>query len=523
MTTLRRKRVRTADNWDVQRVGALPSSIEEEQAQLRAALAASAATVACPICDTCWPPDDIERHVNQCIDGPSKKAPAPNDEGKEEKNPAMVQQQWASILPGEKKVVGSRRMPFYKILDGMPISVDAFRYGAIPGCTAYILTHFHSDHYGGLTSKWVHGPIYCTQITARLVEKHLHVDPQWLHPLPWDKSVLLPDTGGVHVTCIPANHCPGAAMIVVEGPHTAHIHPHSTPSPYIGLPRTFRYLHCGDFRACPAQLAHAAMQAPFDVVYLDTTYLDPRYAFPPQPHVVQACVDMLTAPAPEPTLSTWLQKNPVLDAPLVVVGTYLLGKERLIKALAHALQTRIYCSDARKYDTYALLNDPALVECLTRDPREARVHVLSLAGVQKEALLEYTQALQRRGLRITHTMAFRPTGWTYRQTTTLTPQQSLADIMAHFTPLPSYTRTSMQATKDSTPQLRMYAVPYSEHSSFFELMAFMLSLTYRRVVSTVHSGGAQQQKRVQAWLHMWTMAVRAKRAPDIHPRSDEYW
>lgn len=36
---------------------------------------------------------------------------------------------------------GRRKAPFYKILQGMPIAVDAFKYGSIPGVNAYFLTY----------------------------------------------------------------------------------------------------------------------------------------------------------------------------------------------------------------------------------------------------------------------------------------------------------------------------------------------------------------------------------------------
>ena len=38
--------------------------------------------------------------------------------------------------------------------------------------------------------------------------------------------------------------------------------------------RTFRILHCGDFRASPEHILHPAIRGKYlDAVYLDTTYL----------------------------------------------------------------------------------------------------------------------------------------------------------------------------------------------------------------------------------------------------------
>jgi hypothetical protein len=45
--------------------------------------------------------------------------------------------------PQTGTISGRRKVPFYKVLQGMPIAVDAFNFGKIQGVTAYFLTSVH--------------------------------------------------------------------------------------------------------------------------------------------------------------------------------------------------------------------------------------------------------------------------------------------------------------------------------------------------------------------------------------------
>lgn len=71
---------------------------------------------------------------------------------------------------------------------------------------------------------------------------------------------------GVEVTLVDANHCPGAVQFVFR------------------LPCGKRYLHCGDMRFRPSLLdnPHLKRAQGCTGVFLDTTYCNPRYTFPPQ-------------------------------------------------------------------------------------------------------------------------------------------------------------------------------------------------------------------------------------------------
>ena len=51
-----------------------------------------------------------------------------------------------------------------RFLTGTGFTVDAFQYGEVEGCTAYFLTHFHSDHYAGLSKDFM-WPVYCSEVS----------------------------------------------------------------------------------------------------------------------------------------------------------------------------------------------------------------------------------------------------------------------------------------------------------------------------------------------------------------------
>ncbi|KAI7775672.1 hypothetical protein LA080_006454 [Diaporthe eres] len=511
---------------------------------------------------------------------------------------------WATAAAAEHAARGKpayqRTCPFYKIMPGFHICVDAFRYGAVDGCRAYFLSHFHSDHYIGLTANWTHGPIYCSKVTGSLVKSQLKTAEKYVVELEFEKKVPIPGTNGAFVTMIPANHCPGSSLFLFEKT-VSNLNPHA----HSKEKRVQRILHCGDFRACPAHIEHPQLkpetidalgkvkQQKIDVCYLDTTYLNPRYSFPPQTDVIQAtanlCLELDTSlraedesvwngvlrrregrgvgnndtvsrffvaadkPTPESKQAAQDNTTPSNNkkaAPgspnaftalgqkardnrnrlLVVCGTYSIGKERICKAIARALGTRIY-APAAKMRICAQLGDPELAALMTSDPAEAQVHMQMLMELRAETLAEYLDANRPHFGRV---VGFRPSGWNYRpslannngsvggagggvgsgcaggggsaaQVTANMPPSSVPT--AHILHGPAW-RTRF-GPRDLVPQqgssrdAMCFGVPYSEHSSFRELMLFVMSLRIERVVPTVNVGSEPSRRRMRGWTDRW--------------------
>jgi DNA cross-link repair 1A protein len=534
-------------------------------------------TIRCPLCNLSlagMSDREASVHVNGCLDGPETVIKQEEDAIEEftesthttilrpprpgQKDPLTVASTkslglsafskimaghaedaaWATAAASETASRGKpsyqRTCPFYKIMPGMSICVDAFRYGAVEGCQAYFLSHFHSDHYIGLTATWYHGPIYCSKVTANLVRDQLRVDPKWVVPLEFENEAEVPNTNGVKVTMIPANHCPGSSLFLFER--------------VVGKgkdPKIQRILHCGDFRACKAHLEHPLLmpnivdevtkkskQQRIDICYLDTTYLNSKYAFPCQEDVIKACGDLcvnLNKFAPDDLLAdstvgdtnmkAFLKQSdsqiasgiaaeisPKPGRLLVVVGTYSIGKERVCVGIAKALNSKIYAPPA-KQRICAALEDPELSSLLTTNPHEAQVHMTPLFEIRAETLDDYLRDYRSS---FTHAIGFRPTGWNYRPPgSRFVESPPVHSILYGANWRSTYTVKDMSPQRGSTRRAACYGVPYSEHSSFRELAAFVCALRIERVIPTVNVGSAKSRERMRMWVDKW-MAERRK-------------
>jgi DNA cross-link repair 1A protein len=176
----------------------------------------------------------------------------------------------------------------------------------------YFLTHYHSDHTCGLNAGFKAGIIYTSSQTRSLLVHDMGVRPELVEVLPMNETVIIE---GIEVTALDAFHCPGAIMIhfydrqMKDSAKQQPLLPPSVSSSSLepvtsnssrsiqGLNRNkssgkgCSLLHVGDFRADHKLVNDAILHerlhkcGGLDVLYLDTTYCNPKYTFPPQKEV----------------------------------------------------------------------------------------------------------------------------------------------------------------------------------------------------------------------------------------------
>ncbi|XP_078499985.1 DNA cross-link repair 1A protein [Lissotriton helveticus] len=357
----------------------------------------------------------------------------------------------SDAIEGEK---GKKQCPFYKKIPGTGFTVDAFQYGKIEGCTSYFLTHFHSDHYGGLTKKFQF-PIYCSKITGNLVKAKLRVEERFINTLPMDTECVV---DGIKVVLLEANHCPGAVLLL------------------FCLPNGTAILHTGDFRADASMEQYPALIGrKIHTLYLDTTYCSPEYTFPPQQEAIQFAVT---------TAFEMVTQNP---RTLVVCGTYSVGKEKVFLAVADVLGCKV-CMSQDKYKTMQCLESKDIASQITTDWNSTSLHVLPMMQVNCKGLLSHLNKFSGRYDRV---LAFKPTGWTYSERC-----DSVADI-----------KPTIRG------KITMYGIPYSEHSSYLEMKRFVQWLRPQKIIPTVNMGNWKARTTMEKFFSQWMTEPAPRRAP----------
>ncbi|XP_078420821.1 DNA cross-link repair 1A protein isoform X1 [Cetorhinus maximus] len=338
----------------------------------------------------------------------------------------------------------NKQCPFYKKIPGTNFTVDAFQYGVIEGCSAYFLTHFHSDHYGGLTKNFK-CPIYCSTITGNLVISKLKVQAQYITSLPMNSEYVM---DGVKVVLLDANHCPGAVMLLFQFPSGKTV------------------LHTGDFRANTSmeRYTHLVGQK-IHTLYLDTTYCSPEYTFPSQQEAIQFAANVAFES---------VRMNP---RTLIVCGTYSIGKERVFLTLAEVLGCKV-CITRNKLEILQCLDSEQINSIITMDWESSRLHLLPMMQITFKGLQAHMNKFPRKYDRV---VAFKPTGWTF---------SGLSGTILDIKP-----RVQGKFT--------IYGIPYSEHSSYLEMKRFVQWLKPNKIIPTVNNGSWQKRNMMDKIFNEW--------------------
>ncbi|XP_047313576.1 DNA cross-link repair protein SNM1-like [Impatiens glandulifera] len=332
-------------------------------------------------------------------------------------------------------------IPSWCCIQGTPFRVDAFKYqrGA---CSHWFLTHFHLDHYQGLTRTFNRGKIYCSSITAKLVNMKIGIPWEKLEILPLNKKINI---AGINVTCFDANHCPGAIIMLFEPPNNKAV------------------LHTGDFRFCDKMETISHLQdCRIQTLVLDTTYCDPQYDFPKQEAVIQFVIEAIQAEAFNPKT-------------LFLIGSYTIGKERLFLEVARVLHTKVHVNTAKLRILECLDLSREDMQCLTVNEQETNIHVVPmwmLASFKRLKSIS-NQYMKRFNLIV----AFSPSGWAFGKGKKKTPG-----------------RRWQQGT------IIRYEVPYSEHSSFTELKQFVKFVSPENIIPSVNNRGKESANSMVSML-----------------------
>ncbi|XP_015066696.1 DNA ligase 6 isoform X2 [Solanum pennellii] len=329
-------------------------------------------------------------------------------------------------------------IPQPKLIPRTRFIIDGFKYAA-DFSVSYFLSHFHSDHYTGLSSNWSKGIIFCSSTTANLLIEVLNVPAQYVVSLPLSEAVLI---DGSEVFLIDANHCPGAVQFLFKVP--------------VSDGKFERYVHTGDFRYCDDMKLEPVLNAfvGADAVFLDTTYCHPKFIFPSQQESIDYIVGVIE--------KNGVENEGSLKNILFLIATYVIGKEKILMEVSRRCQRKIHV-DGRKMSVLGVLGHGE-DGVFTTVESETDVHVVgwNVLGETwpyfRPNFEKMDKIMNEKGY--SKVVGFVPTGWTYE-----------------------VKRNKFSVRKKDSFEIHL--VPYSEHSNYDELREYVKFLKPKHVIPTV--------------------------------------
>jgi Cft2 family RNA processing exonuclease len=295
-----------------------------------------------------------------------------------------------------------------------------------------------------------HELAFCTPATACFYRRRVGGE-RLVHELPFRQ----PFTWNDHqLTAFPAGHILGSAMLLVESPR-------------------HRLLYTGDFRLRPAATAEAADPPRADYLVIEATFGLPKYRMPPR----RQSVDQLTG-----ILHTAIQAGRV-----PVIYAYVLGKAQeitrtLVDAGFHIRQHPAIYKLSREYESFGCpLGQPHYDEYAsssTADPLEPP---------------------RERGHPRPEVLVFPPPGHRWGGPTL--PADCLTIAVTGWSLDPQY---RFKAGVD-------YAVPFSDHADFDELLECVERVAPRQVYCWHGQSRFVDELRDRGWDAHWLPSVRRPR------------
>lgn len=221
-------------------------------------------------------------------------------------------------------------------------------------------------------------------------------------------------------------------------------------------------LHTGDFRANDEMVdTLRTFNCDMDILYLDTTYLHTKRSFPSQKDSIEFLITHV---------KKYLYDN-IGEKFLILCGSYLVGKEKIWKALAVEFNFKVYLEKERRkaFESICSASQDYLhdINLLVDDPSSAEIHVVNM-------------------LRLTYTNL----------------KDFLRENVDNYSTILGVVPSGWENQKYTSGKISLLHVQYSEHSSYDELEKFVCATKPKRIISTVPISSNQNKTSEipKAWL-----------------------